>query len=283
MKSRQYYHFLFPERTVPLHCLPVNCGCEDHSASEIYEWNGQRRGDRPFAIWQYTLDGAGELEFEGRKFRLEPGLAFLVTVPGDHCYRIAPGAAHWEVLYVSLCGAETMRIFENAAARFGPVAAFSPVGGAVEAAREMVRACRERRIGNRFDASAAGYAFLMKMTAGLERGPESEDWMENLRRFCLAGIDRPLSVAELAKNMGMSYFHFCRRVRQRTGISPLEYIRALKLELASRLLQNQTASVKEVAAACGFTDPGYFIKVFRKRYGVTPGGLLRAPETRRDK
>ena len=43
------------------------------------------------------------------------------------------------------------------------------------------------------------------------------------------------------------------------------------MRLAVRLLQTTTASVKEIAAQCGFDDVSYFCKVFRKVHSLTPG------------
>jgi AraC-like DNA-binding protein len=53
------------------------------------------------------------------------------------------------------------------------------------------------------------------------------------------------------------------------------YLTRLRLERAVQLLR-QELPVNEVARASGFSDPGYFIKVFRRRYGATPGRYLRA-------
>jgi len=43
------------------------------------------------------------------------------------------------------------------------------------------------------------------------------------------------------------------------------------MRMAMRLLQTTRDSVKEVACSCGFEDPAYFCKVFRRIYQVTPG------------
>ena len=39
---------------------------------------------------------------------------------------------------------------------------------------------------------------------------------------------------------------------------------------ASRLVRSERAQVKQVSLDCGFDDPNYFAKAFRKRYGASP-------------
>jgi AraC-like DNA-binding protein len=46
------------------------------------------------------------------------------------------------------------------------------------------------------------------------------------------------------------------------------------MKLAESMLQRGNASVKETAAACGFADPSYFCKVFRRFHGVSPAKFL---------
>ena len=43
-----------------------------------------------------------------------------------------------------------------------------------------------------------------------------------------------------------------------------------RLEIASELLINEKISVKEISYKCGFEDPNYFCKVFRKKYNKSP-------------
>ena len=53
--------------------------------------------------------------------------------------------------------------------------------------------------------------------------------------------------------------------------SPGRYITGKKLELAKLLLADPLYSVSEIAERAGFADSNYFIRIFRKKFGVTPG------------
>lgn len=78
-------------------------------------------------------------------------------------------------------------------------------------------------------------------------------------------------VEELAKEAGMSLSLFYSRFQKMTGMSPNEYLINLRLANACGKLLESSASIGEIAMQCGFCDSNHFIKVFRKRHGVTPG------------
>jgi AraC-like DNA-binding protein len=52
--------------------------------------------------------------------------------------------------------------------------------------------------------------------------------------------------------------------------TPFEYLQRRRMAKAHRLLIQGTSSVKEVAAACGYDDPYYFSRMFRRQYDCTP-------------
>ncbi|MBE6703710.1 MAG: helix-turn-helix transcriptional regulator [Ruminococcaceae bacterium] len=58
------------------------------------------------------------------------------------------------------------------------------------------------------------------------------------------------------------------------GISPKDYINSLRLERAKLLLRNGGIEVCEVARLCGFDDPSYFSRFFKKHTGKTPGKFI---------
>ena len=66
-----------------------------------------------------------------------------------------------------------------------------------------------------------------------------------------------------------NYFH--RLFRQSFNVTPLVYIRQMRLEEAIRQLVYTTHSVKEIAYDTGYEDEAYFSRTFSKVYGMSPG------------
>lgn len=66
--------------------------------------------------------------------------------------------------------------------------------------------------------------------------------------------------------------YLCRVFRKEKGVTPHKYLTQLRLQSAANLLtspQNDT-SISEIALMCGFRNPLYFSRLFKKRYGVSP-------------
>ena len=83
-------------------------------------------------------------------------------------------------------------------------------------------------------------------------------------------LHEPLDVKTLADYAGMSRAHFTRVFSTSEGVSPAEYVFNERMRRAASLLVNSRANVKQVWRDCGFDDPNYFAKAFRKSYGASP-------------
>ncbi|MBX3242655.1 MAG: helix-turn-helix domain-containing protein [Chitinophagaceae bacterium] len=82
--------------------------------------------------------------------------------------------------------------------------------------------------------------------------------------------DVNFTVEKLCRLVFMSHSQLHRKLEALTGCSPNKFIRMIRLKKARELLQNSSNSIAAVALDCGYSDPGYFSRVFRQEYGVTP-------------
>ena len=79
------------------------------------------------------------------------------------------------------------------------------------------------------------------------------------------------SVADLAKEVGLSRSMLHRKLIRLTGKSATDLITEIRLTRALELLENDVATVSEIAYRVGYSSPSYFNKVFKKTYNVSPG------------
>ncbi len=75
---------------------------------------------------------------------------------------------------------------------------------------------------------------------------------------------------ELADAMCISRSLLYKKLKELSGMSVTEFINSYRLKQASQLLNQGQMTISEVAFICGFNDPKYFSRVFRKYYGMTP-------------
>lgn len=84
-------------------------------------------------------------------------------------------------------------------------------------------------------------------------------------------LTEKLGIDALSRKAYMSRNEFFKWFRNQFGITPLDYINRERIKLAKQLLSSQHATVTETAYQCGFSDVNYFVRVFKKTEGITPG------------
>ena len=82
-------------------------------------------------------------------------------------------------------------------------------------------------------------------------------------------------VEQLGAAVDLSRVQLYRKVKVLTGLSPVELIRATRVNRARKLIEGGATSVSEVAYQVGFTSPSYFTKCFKDQFGVSPMELLK--------
>ncbi|RRJ94820.1 AraC family transcriptional regulator [Opitutaceae bacterium TAV4] len=110
---------------------------------------------------------------------------------------------------------------------------------------------------------------------GLRGGRLPASSLRRITDFMEAHLDEEFRLDELAREAGMSKFHFCRLFRKTTGLSPSRYFIRLRMEMARRLLRETSRSVIEVGLEVGYSSPSHFAQVFQREAGVPPSEYRR--------
>ena len=82
---------------------------------------------------------------------------------------------------------------------------------------------------------------------------------------------RDVSLASMAAAAGLERRTFLRRFANATGMTPIEYCRAVRIARARELLECGNTPQKEIAQSLGYKDVASFARVFRKVTGLAPG------------
>lgn len=97
----------------------------------------------------------------------------------------------------------------------------------------------------------------------------ADETFATLHAWIAAHLDRDLTLATLASQVGMSVRTFCRRYRRGTGRTPSEGVELIRLDGARRLLE-EGASVSRTATRCGFGSTETMRRAFLRHLGVGP-------------
>ena len=80
-----------------------------------------------------------------------------------------------------------------------------------------------------------------------------------------------VALEDAATSMGMSGAYFSRKVKAETGRTFLDHLTSIRMDNAKRRLTTTDMSVADIGRAVGYADANYFVKVFKRTEGITPG------------
>lgn len=84
-----------------------------------------------------------------------------------------------------------------------------------------------------------------------------------------AHLENPLSIAEIARQLGLSMRALQHRFQDRLGTTPQAYALALRLDEAQRQVIQTTAPLGDIALATGFSSQASFARAYRARFGTS--------------
>ena len=106
--------------------------------------------------------------------------------------------------------------------------------------------------------------------ANRNRAEPVEIW--KARKFVEEHSDEELSLAKVAKAVGISGNHLSEKFKQVTGVNFVDYVARTRFEKACDLLRNSNLRISEIAFAVGFQSLSQFNRVFKNLSRKSPSG-----------
>lgn len=101
--------------------------------------------------------------------------------------------------------------------------------------------------------------------------PYDEQFMEKVMEFMEEQMDNAeLTIDEFAEKLMLSRTIFYRKLKSIIGLTPVDFIREIRIKRAVQLIDSGEYNFSQVAYMTGFNDPKYFSKCFKKVIGITP-------------
>jgi AraC-like DNA-binding protein len=135
-------------------------------------------------------------------------------------------------------------------------------------------------VGDRSTASAEEWAYalaaeVLEEQADAKKSDPTSTHVERWRaleacRFIEARASEPLSLTAIAREMGISPFHFLRSFKRALGVTPHQYLVQTRLRRAAALTLQTPRPIVDIALAAGFSDLANFNRSFRRVIGCAP-------------
>ena len=111
-------------------------------------------------------------------------------------------------------------------------------------------------------------AFVRK--AETTEGCDEKAVVREMRNYIITNLEKNISTDELAEKLHFSKSYLRHIFKNETGTSVTGFRRAGQIKKAKLLLKTSDSKITDVAAVCGFENPGYFAEIFLKETGVSP-------------
>ncbi len=103
-----------------------------------------------------------------------------------------------------------------------------------------------------------------------KREERSSDIIKTAKRYIDEHFDKDISLDDVSRIVNISPYYFSKVFKEESGLNFIEYLTNIRIDKAKNLLENSDRSIKEICISCGYTDPNYFSRSFKKNVGVTP-------------
>jgi signal transduction histidine kinase/DNA-binding response OmpR family regulator len=104
-----------------------------------------------------------------------------------------------------------------------------------------------------------------------------DNWLQQLEEILRNQVgNSQFGILELAADLHLSERQLRRKIKTKTGLTPNQYFRAIKLDVARQFLeQKKYETVAEIAHKIGFSNTHYFSQIYQKQYGKKPIDYLK--------
>lgn len=223
-------------------------------------------------LLEVILEGSVIIQTGGHTLRAQQGQAVLIDCHQPHRYYSDTG---WHACWVHFDGPAAKGYFDLFLRRWG--IAFPPCPPEVsEAIRALYRM---------FDVSdtlseVRMALLLTQALSALSEPPQhsTQPLLESITARINGALGSEMSIAGLARSVGLSEYHFIRVFRAQFGMTPRQYIISARMAQARYLLRTTSVPIAEIAEQVGYHSASMFSATFKRLHGCSPGSYRTGPE-----
>lgn len=224
-----------------------------------------------------TVDGCGQLEYNGQTQLVPPGHFFLIDCKKHQYYRTAPDAENWHTMWVHFYGANAKAYYDaflthNNGSPMGifpvPTKALSIFSTLLD-----LDTSGHNQVMADFQAASLLTQLLSECvlsTMTLGKASDVPQIIQSVRMYLLNHYREKHTLETLGTQFNINPYYLQKQFKRYVGMSPTEYQIFLRMTKAKELIRGTRLPVGEIAYAVGMENLGYFTRQFKQQEGMTP-------------
>ncbi len=119
---------------------------------------------------------------------------------------------------------------------------------------------------------------ISEILTSIQQSKESADIDQQILEYIQDNYHLKINLNDVAEHFHFNYNYLSNYFTSVMGTNFSDYINRIRIEKAKELLRQEKESINDIAEEIGFSDVGYFSKVFKKAVGLTPSKYRRSVE-----
>ena len=242
----------------------VSVGKREHSSDHIFN----SRISNP--IIAYVKSGETTYYVNDNGFPLHSGMIYVIDPKAKNYYDAKN--TDWSIVWVCLAGKDAGKIIRSLG-----LDATSPVmeiknGDAVfQTLMDLFFLAKNSyEYRTKLQIKIKLYTLMSQLLENCDKLPISSiDYVSKTDAFIENNYEKNIGVADIAATLHINRSYLSRLYKAKKGITIKKAIQERRLAAARKYIDN-LKSVSETAFQCGFQDPLYFSKVYKKKFGIAP-------------
>lgn len=227
----------------------------------------------------YTIDGEGYIRTPSGEFACSPGEIGLLRGGVPHQYGTRSGC-RWHFMWAHFDGLPETGLLPEGDVLICPMPAGTIQRRVLRLFRMLLQDSRDR--GGFWRELCENQLSGLLLLAASRLADGLDPRIAQVMRVLSARMQEPLTISELAADVGLSASRLSHLFKEQTGRSVLDALNHMRLEQAALLMAHAGRTASEAAVDVGFQSYNHFAALFRKHYRVAPSVYRKESKQPRD-
>ena len=231
----------------------------------------------PFTELFYVVDGKGEFNIQGQRFPVKPNDFVIINPQVEHTELSSPDEPlEYIVLGINGLSFSNLTPVSEGGHQFSFFNLRDEQKDILRYLNAMVQEATSQSMSYELVCHNLLEILLIKILRhqhfDLEVGKQSKATKDIsfIKHYLETYYHESIQLEDLASMTHLSRFYISHSFKKEIGMSPMEYLIAIRIKESKILLRTTNYSISQVADIVGFTTPTYFSKQFRKSTGISP-------------